>query len=127
IGADQPEDLPGRDGQVQRVDGGEFVEAFGQVACLDDRGHCLKGGYWFSRISASTGMLDFSSRFGFSTSILMRYTSFTRSCCGGMRVGVNSACDGMKLIRPLYVFFDESDVTFTFDPSLTLLRSVSLM
>ncbi len=58
----------------------------------------------FSSISASTGMFDFSSCLGFSTSILMRYTSFTRSSRVWICLGVNSASDAIKEMWPVVGF-----------------------
>ena len=76
----QAEDLAPRHRQVQLVHGRQRAEAPGQVAGFDDR--LRIGSRQSSTISASAGMFDFSSCRGLSTSILMRYTSFTRSCCG---------------------------------------------
>ena len=93
----QPEDLALRHRQVEMVHRRQFAEALGQAAGFDD-GLSITGS---STISASAGMFDFSSRPGFSTSILMRYTSFTRSCCVWICFGVNSACEEMNVTRPL--------------------------
>ena len=76
-GPTSPKISPARDRQVQMVHRRQLAEAPGEAAGFDDGFHHCP-----SRISASAGMFDFSSRPGFSTSILMRYTSFTRSCCG---------------------------------------------
>ncbi len=63
----QAEDFAARDFHIEMVDGDKIAEAARQVIRANDR----LGGQ-FSSISASTGMLDFSSCFGLSTSILMR-------------------------------------------------------
>ena len=57
-----------------------------------------------TRISASTGMPGFSSMLGLRTSILTRYTSFTRSFSVCTFLGVNSACEAMKETQPSYFF-----------------------
>ena len=75
-GPTSPKISPRLDGEVQMVHRRQLAEAPGQAARLDDRVH--QGS---STISASAGMFDFSSCLGLSISILMRYTSFTRSCC----------------------------------------------
>ena len=95
-GPTSPKISPARHRQVEMVHRRQLAEALGQAAGFDDGFHHCP-----SRISASAGMLDFSSRPGFSTSILMRYTSFTRSCCVWICFGVNSACEEMNVTRPL--------------------------
>ena len=61
--------------EVKVIDGGQAAEPACQTADFDDRGHSHS-----TTISASAGMLIFSSCFGSSSSIFNRYTSLTRSC-----------------------------------------------
>src|ERR1035438_1229761 len=91
----EAEDLALGDRQVEVVHRRQLAEALGEAAGFNDGfHHCPR------RISASAGMFDFSSRPGFSTSILTRYTSLTRSCCVWICLGVNSASEAMKVTRP---------------------------
>src|ERR1039457_4889239 len=122
----QSEDFAPRHREVQVIHRRQRTEAPGQIANLDD-GLPSRLHHGSRTISASAGMLDFSSCCGFSTWILMRYTSFTRSCWVWICLGVNSASDEMNVTRPWYTFPGyESVVTLAFDPSLTLPKSVSL-
>ena len=77
----QPEDLARATVRSRWSTAVNVAEAFGQTASLDDGSKMIGSITAPAAISASAGMFDFSSRPGFSTSILMRYTSFTRSCC----------------------------------------------
>src|ERR1019366_5765120 len=123
----QSEDFTLGHRQVEMVHRRQRAEAFGQASGFND---AFDGGFHHcpSRISASAGMLDFSSRPGFSTSIFTRYTNFTRSCCVWICFGVNSASEAMNVTWPVYTLPGyESVVTRTLEPSLTLPRSVSLM
>src|ERR1039458_8869225 len=67
----QSEDLAFAHRQVEMVHRRQLAEAFGQAPDFND---AFNGGFhqFPSRISASAGMFDFSSRPGFSTSILTR-------------------------------------------------------
>ncbi len=67
VRTDQPEDLAAGDLQVQVVHGRQGVEAPGEVPGANDPFHQFP-----VTISASAGMLDFSSWRGLSTSILTR-------------------------------------------------------
>ena len=95
----EAEDLAFRHGEREAVHGGQVAEA-PREALGDDGVHQRAP----ASISASAGMPGLSSMPGFGTSILMRYTSFTRSFFVWTLLGVNSASEEMKETRPSYFF-----------------------
>ena len=99
VGSDQAEDLALRDLEIEMIHGGQRAEAPRQplrctMAAIDSSDTApdqsrRPPACWSSARGAEL-----------STSILIRYTSLTRSSCVWICLGVNSASDAMNVTWP---------------------------
>jgi hypothetical protein len=123
VGADQSEDLAAGDLQVQVVHGRQFVEAPGEVLGANDPFHQFP-----VRISASAGMLDFSS-WRRVIDIDLDAINQLHPLFGGLDLlGRELGIRGDERDVPVVdLVGNESVVTLTLSPSLTRPRSCSRM